>query len=109
MGELSFTEKLIEQGFIVLGIALAIIIFWFLQKQNNKQTKEQLQITREVTSALIQSSESNEKLSRILDKNLEKMDRLPTRDDVKDVSDVISKKHEIIERKLDSIIKENRK
>lgn len=101
MLEISIVDKLIEQGFIVLGIVIAGFMGYFFVKYLREERDRQSEMTKEMTAALVQSSNSNEKLSEVLDKNLQKMDNISTKKDILDTE------HRIV-RKIDQL-KEKKK
>src|SRR5690606_15385126 len=103
MLETSILNKLIEQGFIVLGIAIAMIMAYFFVKYIKQFSDSNIAMTEKTTTALVQAAHSNEKLSEVLDKNLARMDNVSTKDDIDKVKNLIEKKHRETSRKLDKI------
>lgn len=103
MLEISILNKLIEQGFIVLGIVIAMVVGYFSIKYLKQFSDSNVAMTEKTTAALIQSASSNEKLAEVLDKNLARMDNVSTKDDIKEVKKLIEDKYEYTSKKLDKI------
>lgn len=106
MLEASIINKLIEQGFIVLGILIAGFMGYFFVKYLREERDRQGAMTEKMTRALLQSAVSNEKLSEVLDRNLQKMEDISTKEDLATTESNLSRLHKVTHAKLEDIKKE---
>jgi hypothetical protein len=90
----------------VLGIVIALVMVYLFTRYLKEERDRQSEMTREVTAALMQSSSSNEKLSLVLDKNLQKMEDVSTKNDINESEARLVRLHNTTHAKLDSIKKE---
>lgn len=106
MNEMSFAEKMVEQGFVVAGIGIALVFLVIVWRQATSDRKEYASLTREVVSAMSKNASTNEQLSNVLDKNLERLDGVATKEDIVQLRDFAKSQHESTRRLMRSVKKD---
>lgn len=106
MNESVFLQKLIEQGFIVLGMVACVIILIILWRLLKGDRTESNKLTREVTTALIMSSNSTDKLANVLDKNLDQLRLMPTKADLDEVEQRGNQQHLVTQNLVGQVLAE---
>lgn len=94
MSEMSFAERLVEQGFVLAGIGIALVFLIIVWRQATSDRKEYASLTREVVSAMSKNASTNEQLATVLDKNLERFDSIATKEDIEALRKFAQRQHE---------------
>lgn len=112
-------EAILQSGTessILIGLMVGTVMFiWSFSQlradrreqatRDDARTEQMVAITKEVVAAISTNAASQEKLADVLDKNVNKIDTLPTRVDVKTLEQRMVSLHTVTHDKLDTIEK----
>ncbi len=98
-------SKIIEQGFIGLGIFLTVWVYIVISRQNKEYNKKMFDITEKISVAMTRTSDALDGNSQVLLQNLQKVDSLPTKAEVNQLEARVIEKHKDGHKKIDDLHK----